>query len=196
MPRFADGVELGVQSVSQQDKPVIDLSRDALQFAALAFDELLLLGQLALHQIHIAGSDKLAYLRQWQVKNAQVADGVEGGELSRSVVAIAARVVDMRRLQQPQLLVMTQCANAQVKQARHLTNAEQAVGMFAGRISHGIVPFGRKQDRVARLASSRYATSLSKVPRRLSAVNATTQMAAERIDPHGEAMPMGNSVSE
>ena len=112
---LADGVELGIQSVSQQDEPVIDLARDALQFAALAFDELLLLGQLALHQIHVARGDKLAYLRQWQVKNAQVADGVEGGELSRSVVAIAARRVDMRRLQQAQLLVMTQCANAQVK---------------------------------------------------------------------------------
>ena len=48
-PGLADGVELGIQSVSQQDEPVIDLARDALQLAALAFDELLLLGQLALH---------------------------------------------------------------------------------------------------------------------------------------------------
>ena len=46
------------------------------------------------------------------------------------------------------------------------------------------------------LASSRYATSLSKAPRRLSTVNATTQMTADKIDPHGEAIPMGNSVSE
>lgn len=46
------------------------------------------------------------------------------------------------------------------------------------------------------LASPRYATNLSKAPRRLSAVNATTQMTADKIDPHGEAMPMGNSVSE
>lgn len=46
------------------------------------------------------------------------------------------------------------------------------------------------------LASPRYATSLSKAPRRLSTVNAITQMAADRIDPHGEAIPMGNSVSE
>ena len=76
-PGLADGVELGVQSVSQQDKPVIDLARDALQLAALAFDELLLLGQLALHEIHVARGDKLANLRQWQIKNAQVADGVE-----------------------------------------------------------------------------------------------------------------------
>lgn len=45
-------------------------------------------------------------------------------------------------------------------------------------------------------ALPRYATSLSKAPRRLSTVNATTQMVADRIDPHGEAMPMGNSVSE
>lgn len=45
-------------------------------------------------------------------------------------------------------------------------------------------------------ALPRYATSLSKVPRRLSTVNAITQMTADRIDPHGEAMPMGNSVSE
>lgn len=45
-------------------------------------------------------------------------------------------------------------------------------------------------------ASPRYAISLSKVPRRLSTVNAITQMAADRIDPHGEAIPMGNSVSE
>lgn len=45
-------------------------------------------------------------------------------------------------------------------------------------------------------ASPRYATSLSKAPRRLSTVNATTQMTADKIDPHGEAMPMGNSVSE
>lgn len=45
-------------------------------------------------------------------------------------------------------------------------------------------------------ALPRYATSLSKAPRRLSAVNAITQMTADRIEPHGEAMPMGNSVSE
>lgn len=46
------------------------------------------------------------------------------------------------------------------------------------------------------LASPRYATNLSKASRRLSTVNATTQMTADKIDPHGEAMPMGNSVSE
>lgn len=45
-------------------------------------------------------------------------------------------------------------------------------------------------------ASPRYAASLSKAPRRLSTVNATTQMTADKIDPHGEAMPMGNNVSE
>lgn len=46
------------------------------------------------------------------------------------------------------------------------------------------------------LASPRYAANLSKAPRRLSTVNATTQMTADRIEPHGEAMPMGSSVSE
>jgi len=46
------------------------------------------------------------------------------------------------------------------------------------------------------LASPRYAASLSKAPRRLSTVNAITQMTVDRIDPHGEAIPMGNSVSE
>lgn len=45
-------------------------------------------------------------------------------------------------------------------------------------------------------ASPRYAANLSKAPRRLSTVNATTQMTADKIDPHGEAIPMGNSVSE
>ena len=45
-------------------------------------------------------------------------------------------------------------------------------------------------------ALPRYAISLSKAPRRLSTVNATTQMTADKIDPHGDAMPMGNSVSE
>lgn len=45
-------------------------------------------------------------------------------------------------------------------------------------------------------ASPRYAISLSKAPRRLSVVNAITQMTADRIDPHGEAIPMGNSVLE
>lgn len=45
-------------------------------------------------------------------------------------------------------------------------------------------------------ALPRYAISLSKAPRRLSTVNATTQMTADKIDPHGEAMPIGNSVSE
>ena len=45
-------------------------------------------------------------------------------------------------------------------------------------------------------ALPRYATNLSKAPRRLSTVNATTQMTADKIEPHGEAMPMGNSVSE
>lgn len=44
--------------------------------------------------------------------------------------------------------------------------------------------------------SPRYATNLSKAPRRLSTVNATTQMTADKIDPHGEAIPMGNNVSE
>ena len=53
-----------------------------------------------------------------------------------------------------------------------------------------------KQGRGARPASPRYATSSSKAPRRLSTVNATTQMTADRMDPHGEAMPMGNNVSE
>ena len=46
------------------------------------------------------------------------------------------------------------------------------------------------------LTLPRYAANLSKAPRRLSTVNATTQMTADKIDPHGEAMPMGNSVSE
>lgn len=45
-------------------------------------------------------------------------------------------------------------------------------------------------------ALPRYAINLSKAPRRLSTVNATTQMTADRIDPHGEAIPMGNNVSE
>lgn len=45
-------------------------------------------------------------------------------------------------------------------------------------------------------ASSRYATNLSKAPRRLSTVNAMTQMIADKIEPHGEAMPIGNNVSE
>lgn len=45
-------------------------------------------------------------------------------------------------------------------------------------------------------ALPRYAISLSKAPRRLSTVNAITQITADKIDPHGEAMPMGNSVSE
>ena len=45
-------------------------------------------------------------------------------------------------------------------------------------------------------AFPRYAVSLSKALRRLSTVNATTQMTADKIDPHGEAMPMGNSVLE
>ena len=45
-------------------------------------------------------------------------------------------------------------------------------------------------------ALPRYAISLSKAPRRLSTVNATTQMTADKIDPHGEAIPMGNNVSE
>ena len=45
-------------------------------------------------------------------------------------------------------------------------------------------------------ALPRYTISLSKAPRRLSTVNAITQMIADKIDPHGEAMPMGNSVLE
>ena len=45
-------------------------------------------------------------------------------------------------------------------------------------------------------ALPRYAISLSKASRRLSTVNATTQMTADKIEPHGEAIPMGNNVSE
>lgn len=44
--------------------------------------------------------------------------------------------------------------------------------------------------------SPRYAANLSKALRRLSTVNAITQMTADKIDPHGEAMPMENSVLE
>lgn len=39
----ANGIELGVQGIVQQRKPVIDLALHALQLAALALDELLLL---------------------------------------------------------------------------------------------------------------------------------------------------------
>ena len=46
------------------------------------------------------------------------------------------------------------------------------------------------------LALPRYAANLSKAPRRLRTVNATTQINTYRIDTHGEAIPMGNSVSE
>jgi len=91
---------------------------------------------------------------------------------------------------------MAQRAHAQVKQARHLANTEQALSMFTWHVGHRTAPFGKKQGRGARLASPRYAISLLKAPRRLSTVNATTQMTADKIDPHGEAMPMGNSVSE
>ena len=45
-------------------------------------------------------------------------------------------------------------------------------------------------------ALPRYAISLSKAPWWLSTVNAITQMTADKIDPHGEAIPMGNNVSE
>lgn len=91
---------------------------------------------------------------------------------------------------------MAQRAHAQVKQARHLANTEQALSMFTWHVGHRTAPFGKKQGRGVRLALPRYATNLSKTPRRLSTVNATTQMTADKIDPHGEAMPMGNSVSE
>ena len=61
--------------------------------------------------------------------------------------------------------------------------------MGRGVVADGVVDEGD-------FASPRYAISLSKAPRRLSTVNATTQMTADKIDPHGEAMPMGNNVSE
>lgn len=143
----ANGVELGVQGIVQQGKPVIDLARYALQFTALALDELLLLSQLPLHKVHIARSHKLADLCERQVKNAQVADGVEGGELPRSVVAVPTRRIDVRRIQQAHLLVMAQRAHTQVKQARHLANAEQTLSMFSWRVGHGTAPFGKKQGR-------------------------------------------------
>lgn len=76
-----NGIELGAQGIVQQGKPVIDLARHALQLTALALDELLLLSQLPLHEVYIARGHKLADLRQRQVENTQVTDGVEGGEL-------------------------------------------------------------------------------------------------------------------
>lgn len=193
---YANGIELGVQGVMQQGKPVIDLARHTFELVALVLDELLLLSQLSLHEVHIARGHKLADLCERQVENTQVADGVEGGELPRSVVAVSTRRIDVRRVQQAHLLVMAQRAHTQVEQARHLANAEQALGMFSWRVGDGTAPFGKKQGRGARPALPRYAISLSKAPRRLSTVNATTQMTADKIDPHGEAMPIGNSVSE
>ena len=98
---------------------------------------------------------------------------------------------------------MAQRAHAQVKQARNFANAEQALGMFSWRVGHGTAPFngrGRGTEVVRRsrrmTRTIRYAANLSKAPRRLSTVNAIKQMTADKIDPHGEAMPMGNSVSE
>lgn len=109
----------------------------------------------------------------------------------------------MRRVKKAHLLVMAQRAHAQVKQARRLANAEQALSMFTWHVGHRTAPFngrGRGAEVVRRgrrmTQTIRYATNLSKAPRRLSTVNATTQMTADKIDPHGEAMPMGNSVSE
>ena len=61
----------------KQGKPVVDLARHALQLAALALDELLLLRQLPLHEVHIACGHKLTDLCERQVENTQVADGVE-----------------------------------------------------------------------------------------------------------------------
>lgn len=180
----------------QQSKPVIDLARHTLQLTSLALDELLLLSQLPLHKVHIARSHKLADLCERQVENTQMTDGIEGGELPRSVVAVPTCRIDVRRVQQAHLLVMAQRAHAQVKQACHFANAEQALSMFTWRVGHRTAPFGKKQGRGVRLALPRYATNLSKAPRRLSTVNATTQMTADKTDPHGEAMPMGNSVSE
>ena len=95
----ANGIELGVQGIVKQGKPVIDLARHALQLAALALDELLLLGQLPLHEVHIARGHKLTDLRERQVENTQVANGVEGGELPRSVVAVPTCRIDVRRVQ-------------------------------------------------------------------------------------------------
>ena len=65
----------------QQGKSAIDLARHAFELAALALDELLLLGQLPLHEVHITCGHKLTDLCQRQVENTQVTDGVEGGEL-------------------------------------------------------------------------------------------------------------------
>ena len=55
----ANGIELGVQGIVKQGKPVVDLARHALQLAALALDELLLLSQLPLHKVHVARGHKL-----------------------------------------------------------------------------------------------------------------------------------------
>ena len=103
----ANGIELGVQGIVKQGKPVVDLARHALQLAALALDELLLLRQLPLHEVHIARGHKLTDLCERQVENTQMTDGVEGGELPRSVVAVSTCRIDVRRIQQAHLLVMT-----------------------------------------------------------------------------------------
>ena len=60
----ANGIELGVQGIVQQSKPVIDFARHTLQLAALALDELLLLSQLPLHKVHIARGHKITDLRE------------------------------------------------------------------------------------------------------------------------------------
>ena len=72
-----------------------------------------------------------------------MADGVEGRKLPRAVVAVATCRIDIRRLQQAHLLVVPQRANAQVKQARDLANAEQALGILSVRVSHRTAPFDR-----------------------------------------------------
>ena len=67
----------------------------------------LLLSQLSLHKVHVARGHELTDLRERQVENTQVADGVESGELPRSIVAVPTRLIDVCRVQQAHLLVMT-----------------------------------------------------------------------------------------
>ena len=104
---------------------VINLALDPLQLLPLAHNRIHLLAELFFDVVHIAVLQKIGNLLQRHIQRAQISNGIEHLELPRGIIAIACLGISILGFEQPQLLVMADAADAQMKKPRHLPDLKQ-----------------------------------------------------------------------
>jgi hypothetical protein len=112
------------------DQP-IELVEDAPRLDRLSFQPRAVDGEV-LPKHRVVGAEEAADLVERDVQPAQATDRLGVARLSEGVVAVAARVVDARRLEQPDVVVMAQRLHRQTAEA-----GEAADGQLLGELHIG-----------------------------------------------------------